>query len=104
MTTEPLLTLAQAAELIPGADAGTLLRRARQGKLVTYRPGKRHMTTAADVRNMVLQCRVVPKVRGCGSAPLVKPMVTHPLGSSSTDLASAALDAALATVMALKKS
>ena len=34
------LTLADAAQLIPGANVNTLKRRARQGKLTVYRTGR----------------------------------------------------------------
>jgi len=50
---DALLTLDQAAEIIPGADADTLKRRIRQGRLVAYRPGKSFLTTAADIQNMI---------------------------------------------------
>jgi excisionase family DNA binding protein len=93
MTTSPeMLTLDQAATLIPNATRGTLLRRIRQGKLDASRPGKEYLTTEAAVKALVDKCRVVPKVRDCGSAR------TETHGLSSTVHASAALDAALATV------
>lgn len=100
--TGPLLTLHQAAKLIPGADAETLKRRIRQGKLSATRPGKAYLTTAADVEAMVANCRVVPKVPDYGSvrraaiAPAESP--TNRLGLSSTDLAKSELAAALATL------
>ena len=102
-----LLTLTEAAKLIPGADADTLKRRARQGKLVTYRPGKAYLTTRADVEAMIQQCRVAPKARDCGSgrrvaiAPAESP--TNRLGLSSTVLAKSELAAARATLRAQKK-
>jgi hypothetical protein len=89
---DALLTLDEAAKLIPGADAGTLKRRARQGKLVTYRPGKAYMTTRADVWEMVKQCRVTP------TAPAKIPPI-----SSSVELANAALDSTLARLKNRKR-
>jgi excisionase family DNA binding protein len=100
VTDSDLITLDQAAALIPGADADTLKRRARQGKLTTYRPGKAYLTTRADVQEFIRQCRVIPKVRVCGSAKPA-PTVLQPLGSSSTEHANAAL--ALALAQASKK-
>lgn len=92
---EELLTLDQAAALVPGATSGTLSRRIRQGKLRATRPGKAYLTTRAAVLDMIEACRVVPKVQGCGSGPLAPPTVAPLLGSSSTDLANAALDSML---------
>lgn len=99
---DTLLPLAEAALLIPGADADTLKRRARAGKLTVYRPGKMLLTTPADVRKMVVACRVEPKARGCG---FVQPATTEPRpsGLSSTDPASAVLDAALTNLRGLKR-
>lgn len=86
------LTLDQAATLIPNATRGTLLRRIRQGKLDASRPGKEYLTTEAAVKALVEACRVVPKVRDCGCAPLA---ATDPLrGLSSTEQDSVARDAA----------
>lgn len=64
-TDDTLLTLDQAAKLIPGADADTLKRLARKGKLRCYRPGKQFLTTPADVWEAVtIKCRVhSPAVR-----------------------------------------
>ncbi len=55
---DALITLDEAAKLIPGADADTLKRMHRAGKLVCYRPGKKLLTTAANVREAVRACRV----------------------------------------------
>jgi hypothetical protein len=96
---DDLITLQQAAALIPGADPGTLKRRARQGLLTVYRPGRAYLTTRPDVKRMVQQRRVVPKVRDSGSAP---PAPTPPAGSptrptwlSEMEMSSAQLDAIL---------
>jgi hypothetical protein len=58
---DKLITLAEAAKLIPGADANTLKRRARQGRLVVYRPGKAYLTTVAEVKRMIELCRTPRK-------------------------------------------
>lgn len=104
MTT--FLTLAEAAKFIPGADANTLKRMCRAGKLTCYRPGKAYLTTAADVQEAIQSCRVAPKVPTCGYTPPVTtapvPLPMPPLGLSSTEIAEAALDSALAQVK-LKK-
>jgi hypothetical protein len=104
---DALITLDEAARFIPGATADTLKRRARQGKLTTYRPGKAYLTTAADVQRMVAACRVEQKAPGSISAPLnmtaPENSRTNQLGLSSTDLASAGLDSALASLAKPKK-
>jgi hypothetical protein len=81
-----LMTLTEAAKLIPGADARTLKRRIRSGQLQAYRPGKAYLTTVADVAAMVQACRVV-------RAP-----ATSALPAPDLAAASAALDAALANL------
>ena len=81
---DAMLSLVDAARLIPGATADTLKRRARQGLLRVYKPGKKYLTSAADVRQMVEACRVAPRH--------TVSIVAEP----DTALASAALDAALA--------
>ncbi|MCK1402337.1 hypothetical protein IVB45_20780 [Bradyrhizobium sp. 4] len=50
---DALITLDEAAKLIPGADADTLKRMHRAGKLVCYKPGKKLLTTAANVGEAV---------------------------------------------------
>lgn len=55
---DALITLDEGAKLIPGADADTLKRMHRAGKLVCYRPGKKLLTTSANVREAVRACRV----------------------------------------------
>lgn len=95
---DDLIPLDEAAKYIPGADAGTLKRRARAGKLTVYRPGKAYLTTGADLRRMIAACRVEQKVRHSGSAPPVttKPEATTPFGLSEMELAKSALDSVLA--------
>jgi hypothetical protein len=93
-----LIPLDEAAKLIPGADANTLKRLARRGKLTVYRPGKAYLTTAADVREAVEKCRVVPKIREKPSSE-----TSNPLGLSPADLASIALDLELERVIDKKQ-
>lgn len=45
-----------------GVTADTLKRRARQGKLAVYRPGKAYLSTLADVWAMIEATRVRSKV------------------------------------------
>jgi hypothetical protein len=44
-----------------GVTADTLKRRARQGKLVVYRPGKAYLSTLADVWAMIQLTRVASR-------------------------------------------
>ena len=81
---DALITLDEAAKLVPGADADTLKRMHRAGKLVCYRPGKKLLTTAANVTEAVkVNCRVTP-VR----APAGRP------DAASVELSRAALEQA----------
>ena len=98
---DALLTLDQAAAFVPGANANTLKRCVRQGKLSATRPGKAYLTTLADVREMIAACRVTPKVRDCGS-PRPARTAPEPVGSSEMDHGNAALDSALAQASAKK--
>jgi hypothetical protein len=84
---DDLITLDEAAKLIPGANADTLKRMRRKGVLRCYRPGKAYLTTANDVRQAVKKCEV-RKPSSRGAPPL-------PLGLTEMDLANAALDAVL---------
>lgn len=63
-TLEELARIAFPAE--SGDPADTLKRRARQGKLAVYRPGKAYLSTLADVWAMVEATRM-------GPAPAKKP-------------------------------
>ncbi|MGJ5177416.1 hypothetical protein ACQR16_06010 [Bradyrhizobium oligotrophicum] len=84
-----LIDLDEAAKLIPGADAGTLKRMHRAGKLVCYRPGKKLLTTAANVMEAVkVNCRVAKPSRG----PERSPAVPNSLGLTESDLASICLE------------
>jgi hypothetical protein len=58
---ERLITLDEAAQrFFPdgSVSANTLKRRIRQGALRAYKPGKAYLTTAADIREMVIAHRV----------------------------------------------
>lgn len=96
---DALITLDNAAKLIPGADANTLKRMHRKGVLTCYRPGKAYLTTAAHVREAVKKCEVRQKVHN----PRVQGVPPLPLGLTSMDLAHAALDAALTPRLPKKK-
>jgi hypothetical protein len=94
-----LMTLAEAAKLIPDADARTLKRRARQGKLVIYRPGKQFLTTRADLMAMIEACRV----KRPDAPQRTSPLVPNGLGLTEPDLAGMALDRALASLSTSKR-
>ena len=88
-----LLTLQDASALVPGADADTLKRLIRRGKLRAYRPGKKYLTTRADVHAAVIGCRVLSPAERGERQPA--PVVSNSLGLTETDLARFALDQAL---------
>jgi hypothetical protein len=73
-----------------GVTADTLKRRARQGKLIVYRPGKAFLSTLANVRAMIDATRT-------GSAPKLKetPAVPNALGLTEMELSRLALDRVL---------
>ncbi|MGJ4932177.1 hypothetical protein ACQR1I_35430 [Bradyrhizobium sp. HKCCYLS2038] len=84
---DALMTLDEAAKLIPSADADTLKRMHRAGKLVCYKPGKKLLTTAANVVEAVkVNCRVTKATPPPANLP------TNPLGLSSTELSGMRLD------------
>ena len=93
---DQLLTLHEAAALVPGATADTLKRRIRQGKLRAYRPGKAYLTTQADVLELVQSCRV-QRVQDSGLGQLEQMPAENmlPSGLSGTEIASEALGLAL---------
>lgn len=90
---EELLTLDDAAKLIPGADAGTMRRLIRNGKLRAYRPGKKYLTTRADVRAAVIGCRVPSPAERERLKPT--PAVPNSLGLTEMDLSRLALEKVL---------
>jgi hypothetical protein len=96
---DALITLEEAAKLVPGASVDSMRRLHRKGLLTCYRPGKPYLTTAAHVREAVKKCEIGQKVRNSGTrgAPPL------PLGLTPMDLANAALDAALAPSSAKRK-
>lgn len=81
-----------------GFTVSTLKAEAGRGRLTVYKIGRRYYTTPADVRAMVARCRVEPKVR---DFTLTR---NADNGSSETERASSALDAANATVLRLRNS
>lgn len=100
MTAAPaeLITLDEAAKLIPGVDAATLKRRVRQGKLAAYRPGKFYMTTLADVQEFIQACRVQPKALDSGHS---RPIGTSiPSGASEMESAKSVQERVLAKLAA----
>ena len=102
-----LLTLHDAATFIPRADAKTLRRRVRQGKLGATRPGKEYLTTPADLKRMLEACRAVPRdhvsTSEKRSSTQTEVSESNPLGLSATELSSAALDSALERLPKKKK-
>jgi hypothetical protein len=92
-TLRPLDELARLAFPDGGVTAKTLKRRARQGKLAVYRPGKAYLASLSGVRVMIGKTRVVSKQER--PAP---PMVPNSLGLTEMDLSSRALAQALETL------
>jgi hypothetical protein len=76
-----------------GITADTLKRRARQGKLTVYRPGKAFVSTLADVWAMIQATRVKPSRNREPSQA-----VPNALGLTETDLANLALDRVLSGI------
>jgi hypothetical protein len=93
-TDETLRSLEELARIAfpagTGITADTLKRRARQGKLVVYRPGKAYVASLAGVRAMIDATRVQRVVERPPT-----PTVPDSLGLTEMDLASMALDRAL---------
>src|ERR1700722_2492842 len=90
-TLRPLDELARLAFPDGGVTAETLRRRARQGKLAVYRPGKAYLATLSGVRAMIEKTRVVLEPSTHRSAPAV----LNSLGLTEMELSSRALDQAL---------
>lgn len=91
------ITLKQASEEFP-FTVSTLRAERDRGRLTTYRVGRSDYTTRADIRGMVQQCRVAPKVHDSTS------IRKEANGSSVTERFSSAQAAANETVMRLKNS
>ena len=92
-TLRPLDELARLAFPDGGVTAETLRRRARDGKLAVYRPGKAYLASLSGVRVMIEKTRVL-----CArepSAPRPTPRVPTSLGLTEMDLANMALDQVL---------
>jgi len=70
-----------------GVTAKTLKARARQGKLVVYRPGKSYLSTLANVRALIEATRAKPT-----SKPIETPAVPNALGLTQMELSRMALD------------
>jgi hypothetical protein len=90
-TLRPLGALARLAFPDGGVTAETLRRRAREGKLAVYRPGKAYLATLSGLRAMIEKTRVVPEP----SSPRIAPAVPNSLGLTEIELSSRALDQAL---------
>jgi hypothetical protein len=86
-----LMTLEEAARLLPGATHWTLRAEHKKGRLPLYKIGKRLYTTPRDMRELQEQCRVQPK------AP-VSTWSAGGDGSSATDQGKSALAALRARV------
>jgi hypothetical protein len=95
-----LISLDEAAKYIPVADAETLKRKARAGKLRVYRIGKAFSSTRADLQEMIEAYLVASKVPGSKPRKIV-PATSRgkETGLSSMELASAALDATLESLL-----
>jgi hypothetical protein len=91
-TLRPLDALARLALPNGGVPAETLRRRARDGKLAVYRPGKRYLASLSGVRAMIEKARVTFAQEG---APRPTPAIPNSLGPTEMDLACMALDHAL---------
>lgn len=97
MTDDDTITLADAAKHY-GYSVYTLRAEADRGRLVIYKIGKRFYTTPADIKEMVIQCRVELKERASISIRSVRST------PSETERASSALAAARETAERLKGS
>lgn len=91
------ITLADAAQHF-GFTVSTLRAEADRGRLTIYKIGKRYYTTPADIKEMVVQCRVVQKAHAYTS---IRREIN---GSSETERVSSALAAAQETMLRLRNS
>jgi hypothetical protein len=96
-TDETLRSLDELARIAFPADAGitadTLKRRARQGKLAVYRPGKAYLASLAGVRAMIEATRVQQAVKRPPTSA-----VPNSLGLTEMDISRMALDDARASL------
>jgi hypothetical protein len=88
-TLRPLDELARLAFPDGGVTGKTLRRRAREGKLAVYRPGKTYLATLSGVRVMIEKTRVIPAQE---RPPRPTSIVPISLGLTKMDLASSALN------------
>jgi hypothetical protein len=91
-TDETLRSLDELARLAfpdGGVTGKTLRRRAREGKLAVYRPGKAYLATLSGVRVMIEKTRVIPAQE---RPPRPTSTVLNSLGLTEGDLARTALD------------
>jgi hypothetical protein len=91
-TLRPLDELARLAFPDGGVTGETLRRRAREGKLVVYRPGKAYLASLSGVRLMIEKTRVHTAHE---RPPRPKLAVPNSLGLTEMDLSSMALDRTL---------
>lgn len=101
---DTLLRLAEAARLAfpDGSMTESGLRRERdRGRLTVWRVANKEYTTLSAIRGMLDQCRVTPSPPACASK---EPPKDDPLsGTSSMEESASPLDAARATLAALKE-
>jgi len=101
---EPIYPLAEAvARWLPGGHwtVASLRTEIRAGRLRAHMIAGKMGVTETAIREMIERCRVVPKDPASISDP--RDATAPPDGSSATDLARSAQDAALATARALKR-
>jgi hypothetical protein len=91
-TLRPLPELARLAFPDGDVTGETLRRRAREGKLAVYRPGKAFLASLSGVRIMIEKTRVHPAQE---RAQRSTPVVPNSLGLTEMDLGRMALDRAL---------
>jgi hypothetical protein len=89
-TLRPLDELARLAIPDGGVTAETLRRRAREGKLAVYRPGKPYLASLAGVRELIKKTRVT----GFQERPMPH-AIPNALGPTEIELSNMALDRAL---------
>jgi hypothetical protein len=90
------ITLKDAAKHF-GFSVSTLRTEADRGRLTIYRIGRRYYTTPADIREMVLNCRVEPK------APAPASDKTEASDMTEAERTSAAMAAVKEAMLVLRK-
>ena len=91
-TLRPLDALARLAFPDGGVTAETLRRRAREGKLTVYRPGKPYLASLSGVRVMIEKTRALRTQERTVARSTPAP---NSLGFTEMELSSMALDQAL---------